>query len=235
MVDVDRLLLAIDTSTEQAGLALFDGAWLSELNWNAGRNQTASVLSQLDHLLRINRLDVRQLKAVAVTLGPGSFNGLRVGMSVAKGLSYGLGIPLVGIMTLDVLAYPHTVRRHPIRAFVPAGRGRVVYADYYHRGGQWVRESVLKTVRADQLSEGLSETTVLAGALHAELAERLASHPRVIVPPPSWRALRPGWLADLAFQRWQSGAVDRLETLEPVYVHAGTAEVAASVELPESR
>ncbi len=235
MVDVDRLLLAIDTSTEQAGLALYDGAWLSELSWSAGRSQTASLLGQLDHLLRINRVTARQLRAIAVTLGPGSFNGLRVGMSVGKGLSYGLGIPLVGIVTLDALAYPHTARRHPIRAFVPAGRGRVVYADYHLRSGQWVRDSLLRTVRAEQLADGLTETMVFAGVLGAELAERLKGQPKVLLPPPSWRLLRPGWVAELALQRWQSGAVDRLETLEPIYVHLGTTEVVAPVELPESR
>lgn len=205
------------------------------MTWNAGRNQTASVLGAIDHLLHINRLTVRQVRAVAVTLGPGSFNGLRVGLSIAKGLAYGLGIPLVGLVTLDVLAYPHTVRREPIRAFVPAGRGRYVYADYQRRGDAWVRESTLRTVKGEQLVEGLTEATVLAGALDGELAERLSAHPRVILPPASWRVLRPGWIAELGFERWQNDATDRLETLEPVYVHAGIAEVAASVELPESR
>jgi tRNA threonylcarbamoyladenosine biosynthesis protein TsaB len=233
VVDVDRLLLAIDTSTEQVGLALYDGAWLSELSWSAGRHQTASLLGQLDHLLRINQLAVRHLKAIGITLGPGSFNGLRVGMSVAKALSYGLGLPLVGLVTLDVLAYPHTVRRFPIRAFVRAGRGRVVYADYHWRGGQWVRESLLRTVRAEQLVDGLTETTVLAGELDHDLAERFSRQPRVRVPPPSWRLLRPGWVAELAFERWTAGMADRLETLEPIYVHHGTVEVAVPLELRE--
>ena len=231
MVDVDRLLLAIDTSTEQVGLALYDGAWLSELSWRAGRNQTASLLGQIDHLLRLNQLEVRQIKAIGVTLGPGSFNGLRVGMSVAKGLSYGLGLPLVGVVTLDVLAYPHTVRRYPIRAFVRVGRGRVIYADYHCRGGQWVRESLLRTVGADQLAEGLTEPTVLAGELDHQLAERLRGQPRVLLPPPSWRLLRPGWVAEVALERWTAGAADPVELLEPIYVHLGTAEVGVPVQL----
>lgn len=79
MPAAEQLLLAIDTSSEVAGLALYDGQWVSELSWHAGRNQTASLLGEIRHILRLNQRDVRDLRAVAVAIGPGSFNGLRVG------------------------------------------------------------------------------------------------------------------------------------------------------------
>jgi len=227
-------LLAIDTATEQAGIALYDGHWLSEITWQAGRNQTATLLAEIDHLLRINQRTVRQLGAVAVSIGPGGFNGLRVGLSVAKALCYSLHLPLIGIMTLDALAYPFTAYRRPIRAFVPAGRRRYVYTDYRRQGQAWVRASWLRTVRGEQLAEDLTELTVLVGTLEPSDAETLAKNPRVVLPPSSQRTLRPAWLAELAFQRWQRAEHDPLETLEPIYVHAGGSESIPSVELPES-
>src|SRR5688500_3324814 len=92
-------LLAIDSSTEQAGVALFDGARVGELTWHAGRAQTTSLLGQVHHLLDLHDLAVGDLGAVAVAVGPGTFNGLRVGLSVAKGLVLGLSVPLVGVPT----------------------------------------------------------------------------------------------------------------------------------------
>ncbi|HET9015161.1 MAG TPA: tRNA (adenosine(37)-N6)-threonylcarbamoyltransferase complex dimerization subunit type 1 TsaB [Thermomicrobiaceae bacterium] len=221
MPAVDPLLLAIDTSTEVAGLALYDGDRISEMTWAAGRNQTATVLGEIQRLLAMNGRQARDVAAVGVATGPGSFNGLRVGMSVAKGLALGFGLPLVGVVTLDAVAYPHARARMPIRAFVAAGRGRVVYADYRHRNGRWVRQSEMRNAVLDQLAEGLTERTILVGEVPVDSAERLEEHALVTLPSPALRLRRPSYLAEIAYRRWQQGDVDRLEALEPVYVHGG--------------
>lgn len=236
MPDAAPLLLAIDTSTETAGLCLYDGERISEITWEAGRNQTSTLLAQVDHLLRLNGLEARALGAVAVAVGPGTFNGLRVGMSVAKGFSFGLGISIVGVSTLDVVAYPHAASRRPIRAFVNAGRGRVVYADYRHRNGRWVRQTDLRNERLECIATGLVEKTIIAGQVTAALAASLAENPMVILPSPALRLRRPSYLAELAHRRWQSGDVDRVETMEPVYVHGappgGVAEEPEAADRP---
>ncbi|HUZ02824.1 MAG TPA: tRNA (adenosine(37)-N6)-threonylcarbamoyltransferase complex dimerization subunit type 1 TsaB [Thermomicrobiaceae bacterium] len=222
MSAVEPLLLAIDTSTEVAGLALYDGDRISEVTWGAGRNQTVTLLGEVERMLSINGHHATDLRAVAVAMGPGTFNGLRVGMSVAKGLAFGLGLPLVGVVTLDVVAYPHARARVPIRAFVAAGRGRAVYADYRYRNGRWVRLSDMQNTVIEQLAEGLTERTILVGEVPADTAARLEEHALVSLPTPALRMRRPSYLAEIAYRRWQHGDVDRLEALEPVYVHGGT-------------
>lgn len=219
MPDAAGVLLAIDTATETAGIALYDGARSSELIWPAGRHQTAAVLIQVQHMLRLNGLERHELGALAVVTGPGSFNGLRVGMSLAKGLAYGLRLPIVGVETLDVAAYPHASARMPIRAFVPAGRGRVVFADYRHRYGKWVRLSDLGQAPIDEVARGLSARTLLVGELTREQQERLGEQELVVLPPPALRVRRPSYLAEIAFDRWRSGDVDPVEALDLVYVH----------------
>ena len=214
-----RILLAIDSSTEIAGLALYDGDTTSEITWNAGRRQTVSLIPEADQLLRLNGCALADLRAVAVAIGPGSFNGLRVGLSVAKGLAYGLGLPLIGVGTLDATAYPHAGARAPIRACVLAGRGRAVFADFRYRNGTWRRLSELRNVPVDALVEGLTEKTVIVGDMNNELARTLAEEPLAMVPPPALRARRPSYLAEIGFRRWEAGEVDGLEALEPVYVH----------------
>lgn len=229
-----RLLLALDTGSEQVALALYDGQVVGEFIYDAGREHTATVLPSIQRLLEASRRRVEEIGAVAVTTGPGSFNGLRVGMSIAKALCYALDVPLIGVLTLDALAYPHTALGYPIRAFVPAGRGRVVYADYRRAGAEWTRESLLRSARVEDLTAGLIARTVLAGALAPEHERLLGQHPSVILPAPSLRQLRPAWVAELAYRRWRAGESDPVAALEPIYVHGGGSATVPSVQLPES-
>src|SRR5688572_18486426 len=100
------MLLALDTSTGLASVALYDGTVRAEATWQAGRNHSAEVLPEVDRLLRRQGLGPRDLRAVAVAIGPGSYTGVRVGVALAKGFAASLRIPVVGVCTLDVLAAP---------------------------------------------------------------------------------------------------------------------------------
>jgi tRNA threonylcarbamoyladenosine biosynthesis protein TsaB len=214
-----RTILAIDSSTERSGVALYDGDDFSELTWNAGRNQTSTLSVEIMHLLSLARVELRDLGAIAVAIGPGSFNGLRVGLSVAKGLGYGLRIPICGVGTLDIAAYPHAASRSPIRAFVRAGRGRAVYADYRHRNGRWVRTTDLRNESFDAVTGQLTERTIIVGEMPAELAAKLGDESFAVLPSPALRMRRPSYLAEIGYRRWQADDTDPLESLEPIYVH----------------
>ena len=97
--------LAMDTATDIAGLALAEpGQVVAEMTWPARRNHTQQLLPGLLHLLAQAKVDLEDLDGIIVAQGPGSFTGLRVGFAIAKGLAYGLGLPLVGVSTLEVEA-----------------------------------------------------------------------------------------------------------------------------------
>jgi tRNA threonylcarbamoyladenosine biosynthesis protein TsaB len=213
------VLLAIDTSTEMTGISLYSGSRLAELVWHSGRNQTVSLLDQIQHLLEINRLELDRLSAVAVATGPGTFNGLRVGLSTAKGLGYGRSIPVFGVGTLEATAYPHRSSTLPIRAFVPAGRGRVVFCDYRERNGRWVRLGELQNRLFGELTEGLAERTLLAGEIPVNADLDQLQYQNVELPDIALRGRRPGYVAEIAWKRWQAGDEDELSALEPAYVH----------------
>jgi len=215
----ERLLLAIDTSTEIAGLSLYDGDLISEVNWNAGRSQTRTIVDQLRNLLAVNQCRLSGIGAIAVAIGPGSFNGLRVGLSLAKGLSYGLELPIFGVVTLDLVAYPHARSRTPIRAVVRAGRDRVVYADYQHRHGRWERSSEMLNRTLEELTMSLPNRVLVAGELDQRQVAALEQDARVVLPSPALRVRRPSYLAEIGFERWQAGEADALDRLEPIYIH----------------
>src|SRR4030042_2821251 len=100
--------LAIDASTEIASIALFsEGKVQAELTWHSQMNQTAELLPNVVYLLKQAKIELKDIDGIIVAKGPGSFNGLRVGMGTAKGLATALGIPLVSISTLEAEAFQH--------------------------------------------------------------------------------------------------------------------------------
>ncbi|MFC2038007.1 tRNA (adenosine(37)-N6)-threonylcarbamoyltransferase complex dimerization subunit type 1 TsaB, partial [Chloroflexota bacterium] len=105
------MLLAIDTATRMAGLALYDqvaGRILGEETWYSVNNHTVELMPRLVRLLDQQGVTPDGLTGLAVSLGPGSFTGLRIGLGVVKGLALAGRLPLVGVPSLDVVAQPNT-------------------------------------------------------------------------------------------------------------------------------
>lgn len=99
------LILCIETGTDICSAALAqDGSLLSLRESEEGRDHARSLASFVDELLKENDLDADDLDAVAVGMGPGSYTGLRIGTSVAKGICYGAGKPLIGVSSLQSMA-----------------------------------------------------------------------------------------------------------------------------------
>lgn len=209
-------LLAIDTSTEQAGLALFDGTRLIELSWPAGRLQTTSVLPRISHLLESLGLTISDVGAIAVARGPGTFTGLRTGLSIAKGMAITGERSLIAIDTLKVTALPFVGLGSPVLAVLPAGRQRLVWA--VHDGGREHLEP--RNTTFAELADYLAEhpETVVAGEMSPDQRAVLTESLATTVSPASG-ARRPGVLAELGWERWKRGDVDDPATTEPVYLH----------------
>ena len=214
--------LAIDTSTDTAGVALVsDGALLFETTWHCGRNHTRQLMPNLEHMLRQTGIDRSALTAVIVALGPGSFNGLRVGVSAAKGLAFALGIPIVGIGSLEAAAWQYALTGLPVAAIFGAGRGEIATATYRLQRNQWSRFTEERLTTANKLADQTTEKTLFcsdatSGATVAEIKERLGA--KAVLPSPVTDLRRAAFLAELGLKRLQVGDVDDAATLQPVYL-----------------
>ena len=217
------LLLAIDTSTAQAGLALYDGDLLAEALWPAGRHGSQTLLVEVERLLGRAGRSVQALTGVAVALGPGSFSALRVGLSAAKGLAFALGCPLVGVPTLDVTAYPHRHAGLTVWAVVDAGRTRLAAAPYGPTGDGWGAQATPVHGPVAALLERLDGPALVCGELSTAALTALAGRAETLVPGAALRRRRPGCLAELAWDRLRAGQADDPVTLEPVYLHGSDA------------
>lgn len=208
------MLLAIDTSTADAGIACYDGerGVIGECVWRAGRDHTAQLLPQIDLLLRHIHGARSDIRAVAVALGPGSWSGLRVGMSVAKGFALARDLPLIGIGTLQALAYQHRVAHLRVVPIINLGRGRVAALADDALGPQ--------NVTLADLAAMINEPALFCGDIDAEIQATLRRllHDRARFPSPAANTRRPAYLAELAWMRLVAGERDSVATLEPIYL-----------------
>ena len=209
------LLLALDTSTSIASVALFDGQRvLSETTWLAGREHSTRLLVEVEGALeRVGRA-TDDLTGLVVARGPGSFTGVRVALSVAKGIAAGLGVPVWGVSSLDVLALAAGETALPVRTVLEAGRGR--YATALYVGGACVEAPVLTTV--EQLRERIVEPTVLLGELSAEARAALETHPHARLAPRSAGLRRAGFLAELGWRLADAGDPGDASALDASYI-----------------
>ena len=173
-------ILMIETSTECCSVALSDGAQIVAARINETPRQHASQLAPyIQEVLQEGGLTARGLDAVAVSEGPGSYTGLRVGVSTAKGLCFGAGKPLLGIDTLQILAGQAEGRFDWIVAMIDARRMEV-YAAPFDCSGNKLDETRAIILDADSFHEELESGTVLFIGTGVEKFRQICPHPNAI-------------------------------------------------------
>ncbi len=214
------MLVAIDTATDTASLALHDGFRVRvEHTWESARRHTVEVLPALAAALKQVGLGAEHISAVAVTRGPGSFTGLRVGLAVAKGLALARGLPLVGVPTLDVLAAAQGHDRRPLCAVLQAGRGRICAALYRWRDGEWRAQGEPTLTTWAALAEATTSPTLFCGEIDPAGAQVLAALGELaLLLPAATRLRRAGYLAEVAWRRLNRDEADDPATLTPIYL-----------------
>lgn len=162
-------VLGIDTATSRGSVALArPGTVLASASLVERGAHARELLGRIDRLLEETGIERSGLGALAVTLGPGSFTGVRVGLATAKGLAYALDVGLAGLSTLEALARAAIgeMREAPARrlcAVIEAGRGEVYAALFRIEGGEPVRETDDRSFRPKDLLAILPAGARLAG------------------------------------------------------------------------
>ncbi len=213
--------LAIDTSTDTASLALVqDSTVLAELTWRCEQNHSVELLPRLADLLGRSKSSLQSISCVMVAKGPGSFNGLRVGVSTAKGLAFSLGIPMVGISTLEVEAYQHAETNLPICPIFNAGRGEIATAIYQMKGNEWRQLISEHITTVETLCSQITTKTIFCGEFVASIAGQLRKQlkQRAIISSSTARLRRASFLAELGQQRLEAGNHDNPASLHPLYL-----------------
>ncbi|MCJ7715939.1 MAG: tRNA (adenosine(37)-N6)-threonylcarbamoyltransferase complex dimerization subunit type 1 TsaB, partial [Anaerolineales bacterium] len=141
------MLLAVDTSTQTVGIAIFDGNQiLCEESWISRRYHTVELAKAVHSNLSRAGLSVADLHVLAVAIGPGSFTGLRIGLALIKGIAYTNQLPVIGIPTLDITARAVPPRDTRLAAVLQAGRSRLAVGWYKTVEGDWEAEGPVENL-----------------------------------------------------------------------------------------
>jgi tRNA threonylcarbamoyl adenosine modification protein YeaZ len=211
--------LAIDTSTDNASIALVHGDEVpAELTWRCEQNHTVELLPHLARLLDEAKVSLQAISCVIVAKGPGSFNGLRAGISTAKGLAFSLGIPIIGISSLEVVAYQHAETGLPICPIFNAGRGEIATAMYQKKDNRWCQLAAEHITTVEALCSEITTKTLFCGEFVPLIARQLRKQlkQKAVIPPT--QPPRASLLAKLGKQRLEAGGYDNPATLQPLYL-----------------
>lgn len=137
------LILSIDTSTNIGGIGIYSSekGLIGEININVKKTHSENIMKLIDSLLEITEIKISDIDKIAVSIGPGSFTGIRIGVAVAKGLAYSLKKDIVGINELDVLAYGVSAisETYDIIPIIDAKKQRGYYSRYSFKNNELKR------------------------------------------------------------------------------------------------
>lgn len=195
------------------------GETLASLAWHTANNQGSELLPNLICLLHQSGAKLRSVEAVIVASGPGSFNGLRVGMSTAKGLALVLDVPLLGVGTLEAEASTFGFTGLPLRPIHKAGRDEIATALYRQHDDEWqcLEETHLTTVSA--VCRKTRRKTLFCGEIPADIVTDILQYlGRKAIIATGNTPFRGSALAVLGYRRLRKGERDDLATLQPIYL-----------------
>jgi tRNA threonylcarbamoyladenosine biosynthesis protein TsaB len=223
------LLLAIDTATPRVSVALGrDGRVIGDVSLDGGRRHAEQLAPAIEYLCRELEVDLHHLAAIAVGLGPGLFTGLRVGVTTARVMAQSLRIPVIGVPSLDLIAYPLRYTSRIVVPVVDARRHEVFFACYQPVPGGVQRITEYQVITPDGLAgelEARGEDALLAGdgALRYEI--ELAKLDRVELAGPGAALPGAAALVELASARYAREEFSPPDGVHPLYLRRSDAEI----------
>jgi tRNA threonylcarbamoyladenosine biosynthesis protein TsaB len=226
----DVLILAIETATGCGGVALTRGTRgvgkvLAEYTLQPDLTHSRRLLGSIAAMMSVAGIDWKQLDAVAISQGPGSFTGLRIGMAAAQGIAMAADIPLLAVTTLDGLAAQVTAVDLPICCLLDA-RKQQVYAGFYRYEEQYCRRiSPFLVLGPEELVQHIHEPTLMIGPGTQAYQSLFADHPLLRFTPAGFLHPRAATIGFCGARLLAAEGVDEIEAIVPLYVRASDAEL----------
>jgi tRNA threonylcarbamoyladenosine biosynthesis protein TsaB len=222
-------ILAIETSTMLGGVAVADEktGLISETKLNVKTTHSERLMTVIDFTLKESMLSLEDMDAFAVSIGPGSFTGLRIGLSTAKGLSYASGKPLITVPTLEAFAWNFPFSGNPVCLMLDARRKEVYTAVYSWKGNGFDKIVEELSVKPEEILKNLQGTVIFAGEgvlLYKELIKEIMKE-RALFAPADKMVPSPSNVAMLGISKALNREYTDPAEAVPFYIRRSEAEV----------
>ncbi len=153
-------VLAIDTSTMLGGVAVMDDllGLVAEVRFNVKSTHSERLMTSIEYVLKQSGYTIADMDFFAVAIGPGSFTGLRIGLSTVKGFSYATGKPIVSVPTLEALAHNFPFSQYPVCTMLDARKKEVYAALFKWKDDSFIRLIDEMSIKVNRLIEKINET-----------------------------------------------------------------------------
>ncbi|MBR7098206.1 MAG: tRNA (adenosine(37)-N6)-threonylcarbamoyltransferase complex dimerization subunit type 1 TsaB [Clostridia bacterium] len=220
------IILAIESSALTASVAVYDSdRLLGEYTVNNGNTHSETLLPMVESLLGFLNLSVSDVELFAVSAGPGSFTGIRIGVATLKGLAFGSGKPCVGVSTLEAMAYRLQAPNGLICPVMNARRKQVYTALFREQNGELLRLMPDSAIAIEELDKTLSqynEPVYLIGDGYTLAAQNLTH--ALGYTPEHLRCQSAASVAKAAWKLYQAGQAQTDKEIKPVYLRPCQAE-----------
>ncbi|UCD31590.1 MAG: tRNA (adenosine(37)-N6)-threonylcarbamoyltransferase complex dimerization subunit type 1 TsaB [Desulfobacterales bacterium] len=222
-------ILAVDTATISCSVAVIDKeTLLAESTMVRQQTHSKHLMGMIDYIVGLSGLAISELDGFAVTSGPGTFTGLRIGMSAIKGLAMATGKPVVGVSSLDALAMQAAPSPYLICPLIDARREEVYFSTYKFEGGYLKRQMNESVMPPEDVIKYLDEPCVFLGSgalLYQKMLKQMMNKTACFIPPFKG-TIKASTVAYLSMYDFESDDTDDIKTLVPYYIRKPDAEMA---------
>ena len=191
-------ILGIDTSSMAASVAVIeDNKLICEYTINTKKTHSQKLMPMIENMLGLSDLNVREIDAIAVCEGPGSFTGLRIGMATAKAIAHVNDIPVIGVNSLEALAANMNLCDKKICSILDAQRNQVYTGRYQYEGTKLVEIKEIGIQQIDELLEELAqsgEQWILVGEAVYKYEDKIREISNIEIPAASNNVTKAGSL-----------------------------------------
>ncbi len=233
----DLKILAMDTATRSCSAAVIGGnGLLAERTGNVGVTHTTRLMPLIDSLLYDCELSVHNLDGLAVTIGPGSFTGLRIGLSTVKGLAMAASLPVAGVSCFDALAYQFLFVSGCLCTMIDARKGEVYMAEYLPVDGELRQSGAARAIAPEAAAREISAPCLFVGngaSLYKEvIADAAGKWARFA--PEEQSHVRAAAVGALGRRLLSAGQATPLPLLNPWYIRDSDAKINSGKPLSQS-
>ena len=222
-------ILGIDTSTMAANVAVLeDDKLICEYTINTKKTHSQKLMPMIENMLKLSDLDIKEIDAIAICVGPGSFTGLRIGMATAKAMAHVNNIPLIGVNSLEILGANMDLCNRNICSILDAQRNQVYMNKYILKDDKITELEEISIKPIDELLEEISssnEDWVLVGEAVYKYKEKIEEISNITIPSPANNITKASTLCFVARGKMLANdQVYNCYNINPMYIRKSQAE-----------